>query len=148
MILFLHDDGLVLLGERVTRFHFTVYILLFPFIVMLMGLLGLGLGMIVTALTTRYRDLSLLVIFGVQLLMYATTVVYPLSMILTKFPKYSWIVEYNPMTPIIETFRIGFLGQRDVHLGLLGYAVAVTFGILFAGYYRVQQGRENFVDTI
>src|SRR5579863_18086 len=128
MILFLITMAWFYWGRGLHSFHFTSYLLLFPVIVILMGLLGLGLGMIVTALTTKYRDLSLLVIFSVQLLMYGTTVVYPLSMILTKQPKLSWIVEYNPMTPIIETFRLGFLGSGTFTWGLFGYAVAVTFG--------------------
>jgi len=148
MILFLITMAWFYWGKGLHSFHFTVYILLFPLIVILMGLLGLGLGMIVTALTTKYRDLSLLVIFSVQLLMYGTTVVFPLSMILAKFPKYSWIVEYNPMTPIIETFRLGFLGSGTFTWGLLGYAVAVTFGILFASIIVFNRVEKNFVDTI
>jgi lipopolysaccharide transport system permease protein len=148
MILFLITMAWFYWGRGLHSFHFTSYLLLFPVIVMLMGLLGLGLGMIVTALTTKYRDLSLLVIFSVQLLMYGTTVVYPLSMILTKQPKLSWIVEYNPMTPIIETFRLGFLGSGTFTWGLFGYAVAVTFGILFASIIVFNRVEKNFVDTI
>jgi lipopolysaccharide transport system permease protein len=148
MVLFLITMAWFYWGKGLHSFHFTSYLLLFPFIVILMGLLGLGLGMIVTALTTKYRDLSLLVIFSVQLLMYGTTVVYPLSMILTKYPKYSWIVEYNPMTPIIETFRLGFLGSGTFTWGLFGYAVAVTFGILFASIVVFNRVEKNFVDTI
>ncbi len=148
MILFLITMAWFYWGRGLHSFHFTSYLLLFPFIVILMGLLGLGLGMIVTALTTKYRDLSLLVIFSVQLLMYGTTVVYPLSMILTKYPKYSWIVEYNPMTPIIETFRLGFLGDGTFSWSLLGYAVAITFGILFASIIVFNKVEKNFVDTI
>jgi lipopolysaccharide transport system permease protein len=148
MILFLITMAWFYWGRGLHSFHFTSYLLLLPFIVILMGLLGLGLGMIVTALTTKYRDLSLLVIFSVQLLMYGTTVVYPLSMILTKQPKWSWIVEYNPMTPIIETFRLGFLGSGTFTWGLFGYAVAVTFGILFASIIVFNRVEKNFVDTI
>jgi lipopolysaccharide transport system permease protein len=148
MILFLLTMAWFYWGKGLHSFHFTSYLLLFPFIVILMGLLGLGLGMIVTALTTKYRDLALLVVFSVQLLMYGTTVVYPLSMILTKFPKYSWIVEYNPMTPIIETFRLGMLGSGTFTWGLFGYAVAVTFGILFASILVFNRVEKNFVDTI
>ncbi len=129
-------------------FHFTYYVLLFPFTVLLMALLGLGLGMIVSAMTTRYRDLAFLVVFGVQLLMYATTVIYPLSTALAKFPKISWIIKYNPMTPVIESFRLGFLGSGTFSWGLLGYAATVTLVILFAGIFIFNKVEKNFVDTV
>jgi|HubBroStandDraft_1064217.scaffolds.fasta_scaffold20554_2 lipopolysaccharide transport system permease protein len=148
MILFLITMAWFYWGKGLHSFHFTGYILLFPFVVILMGLLGLGLGMMVTALTTKYRDLSLLVIFSVQLLTYSTTVAYSLSTVTEKFPKYSWIVEYNPMTPIIETFRLGFLGSGTFTWGLFGYAAAVTFGILFASILVFNRVEKNFVDTI
>jgi lipopolysaccharide transport system permease protein len=130
------------------HFHFTGYILLFPFIVLLMALLGLGLGMLVSAMTTRYRDLAFLVLFGVQLLMYATTVIYPLSTVITKFPKYGWVIKYNPMTPIIETFRLGFLGSGTFTWSLFGYTTGITFAILLIGVFTFNKVEKNFVDTI
>jgi lipopolysaccharide transport system permease protein len=129
-------------------FHVTGYIFLFPLIVLLMALLGLGIGMIVSAMTTRYRDLAFLVLFGVQLLMYATTVVYPLSVVDQKFPKIGWLIKYDPMTPIIETFRLGFLGGGTFTWGLLTYATATTLGVLFLGVYTFNRVEKNFVDTI
>ncbi|HTR30430.1 MAG TPA: ABC transporter permease [Puia sp.] len=128
--------------------HFTSYILLFPFIVLLMAFLGLGLGMIVSAMTTRYRDLQFLVVFGVQLLMYGTTVIYPLSSVETRFRHNSWLIKYNPMTPLIETFRIGFLGQGTFSWGLLGYAAGITASILFFGFLIFNKVERSFVDTI
>lgn len=80
-------------------------LLLFPVYVMIMAMLGLGFGMIISALTTKYRDMKILVGFGVSLLMYISAVPYPLSEIQSKQPKYAWIVEYNPLTQIIEGFR-------------------------------------------
>src|SRR5690606_38608341 len=80
-------------------------LLLFPVYVMIMAMLGLGFGMIISALTTKYRDMKILVGFGVSLLMYISAVPYPLSEIPSKQPKYAWIVEYNPLTQIIEGFR-------------------------------------------
>ncbi len=148
MILFLLTMIWYYWGKGIHSFHLTEYILLFPVIVVLMGLLGLGLGMIVTALTTKYRDLALLVVFGVQLLMYATTVVYPLSMVLVKYPKISGAIEYNPMTPIIEIFRLGFLGSGTFSWGLFGYTVAATLGILLTGIVVFNRVEKNFVDTI
>jgi lipopolysaccharide transport system permease protein len=128
--------------------HFTSYILLFPFIVLLMAFLGLGLGMIVSAMTTRYRDLQFLVVFGVQLLMYGTVVIYPLSSVEARFRHHSWLVKYNPMTPLIETFRLGFLGQGTFSWGLLGYAAGITVFILLFGFLIFNKVERSFVDTI
>lgn len=123
-------------------------ILLFPVVVILMALLGLGLGMIISAMTTKYRDLAFLVTFGVQLLMYATTVIYPLSTALAKYPAYSWIIEYNPMTPIIETFRYGFLGEGSFSWSSFGYATLITMLMLVFGIVIFNKVERNFVDTV
>lgn len=124
------------------------YILLFPVVVVLMACLGLGLGMIISAMTTKYRDLAFLVTFGVQLLMYATTVIYPLSTALEKYPKYAWIIEYNPMTPILETFRFGFLGSGSFSWQSLGYCSIATFLILLFGIVIFNKVEKTFVDTV
>jgi lipopolysaccharide transport system permease protein len=151
MLLFLAAMAWYAWGAGNKSFHVTAYIFLFPVIVIQMALLGLGIGMIVSALTTRYRDLAFLLIFGVQLLMYATTVVYPLSTVLTKFGKHPWlgrIIEYNPMTPIIETFRIGFLGSGTFTWPLFLYSVLATVILLFFGIIIFNKVEKNFVDTI
>lgn len=124
------------------------YILLFPFLVILMASLGLGLGMIISAMTTKYRDLAFLVTFGVQLLMYATTVIYPLSTAIEKYPRYAWIIKYNPMTPILETFRYGFLGNGSFSWGSLGYCTAITFIITITGIIIFNKVERTFVDTV
>ncbi|WP_316782841.1 ABC transporter permease [Pedobacter frigiditerrae] len=129
-------------------FNITWAIALFPVIVVLMALLGLGAGMIISAMTTKYRDLAFLVTFGVQLLMYATTVIYPLSTALEKYPAYAWIIEYNPMTPIIETFRYGFLGEGAFSWGGLGYASGITLVLLLVGIVVFNKVERNFVDTV
>jgi len=123
-------------------------ITLVPIVVILMALLGLGTGMIISAMTTKYRDLTFLVGFGVQLLMYATTVIYPLSTAIEKYPKYAWIIKYNPMTPIIETFRYGFLGEGSFTWGSLGYATGVTLALLVFGIVIFNKVERNFVDTV
>jgi lipopolysaccharide transport system permease protein len=123
-------------------------ITLVPIVVILMALLGLGTGMIISAMTTKYRDLAFLVGFGVQLLMYATTVIYPLSTALEKYPKYAWIIKYNPMTPIIETFRYGFLGEGSFSWESLGYATGVTLALLVFGIVIFNKVERNFVDTV
>lgn len=124
------------------------FILLFPVIVLLMACLGLGLGMIISAMTTKYRDLAFLVTFGVQLLMYATTVIYPLSTAIEKYPAYAWIIQYNPMTPLIETFRYGFLGSGSFSWESLGYCAGITVLIMLSGIVVFNKVEKNFVDTI
>lgn len=130
------------------QFNISWAISLFPLIVVLMALLGLGAGMIISAMTTKYRDLAFLVGFGVQLLMYATTVIYPLSIAIEKYPKYSWIIEFNPMTPIIETFRYGFLGEGSFSWSSLGYATSVTAIFLIAGIIIFNKVEKTFIDTV
>ncbi len=129
-----------------TSFAPSIGLLLFPVLVLLMALLGLGLGLIITAMTTKYRDLTFLVTFGVQLLMYGTTVIYPLSYAREK--GYGTWVELNPMTGIIEAFRYAFLGKGEFTLWSIGYSVAVTLVILFLGILIFNKTEKNFVDTI
>ncbi|MDQ0640895.1 lipopolysaccharide transport system permease protein [Pedobacter sp. W3I1] len=130
------------------NFNISWAICLFPLIVVLMALLGLGTGMIISAMTTKYRDLAFLVGFGVQLLMYATTVIYPLSTAIEKYPKYAWMIKYNPMTPIIETFRYGFLGEGSFSWGSLSYATGVSLALLVFGIVIFNKVERNFVDTV
>ncbi len=127
------------------KFELTLWALLFPFLVLLMALLGLGLGLIITALTTKYRDLAFLISFGVQLMMYATTVIYPLS---AAPAKYQWLVALNPMTGIIEAFRYGFLGSGTHTLYSLGYSVLVTVISLILGVLIFNKTEKTFVDTV
>ncbi|RZK39383.1 MAG: ABC transporter permease [Pedobacter sp.] len=129
-------------------FNLTWAIFLFPLLIILMALLGLGAGMIISAMTTKYRDLAFLVGFGVQLLMYATTIIYPLSVAVDKFPAYSWIIAYNPMTPIIETFRYAFLGEGSFSWQGLTYVSLVTFAILLFGILIFNKVERTFVDTV
>jgi len=110
-----------------------------------MALLGLGLGLIITALTTKYRDLAFLITFGVQLMMYATTVIYPLS---SAPNNYRWMIELNPMTGIIETFRYGFLGQGVFTVESFGYSVVFTLLSLFCGVLIFNKTEKTFVDTV
>lgn len=124
------------------------YILLFPLLILLMAAQGLSLGMIISAMTTKYRDLAFLVTFGVQLLMYATTVIYPLSEAIKKYPEYSWIIEINPMTTIIETFRYGFLGVGVFSWEALAFTSLNTCILLIAGVLIFNKVEKNFVDTV
>ncbi len=126
-------------------FQVTWALALFPFVVLLMAAQGLGAGMIISALTTKYRDLAFLFTFGVQLLMYATTVIYPLS---TASEKYRWLIEANPMTALIETFRFGFLGKGSFTWGALGYSTGLTFLLLILGVVIFNKVEKDFVDTV
>jgi lipopolysaccharide transport system permease protein len=147
MILFLFMMGYYhfIVGAQ---FNITWAISLFPIVVILMALLGLGAGMIISAMTTKYRDLAFLVTFGVQLLMYATTVIYPLSTAIEKYPAYAWIIKYNPMTPIIEIFRYGFLGEGSFTWGGLGYVTGITLFLLLIGIVVFNKVERTFVDTV
>lgn len=126
-------------------FQITWAIVLFPVLVLLMAMLGLGLGLIITAMTTKYRDLSFLVTFGVQLLMYMTTVIYPLS---SAPERYKHFIQLNPMTGIIEAFRFAFLGQGEFSALSLGYSALVTLAILLLGVLIFNKTERSFVDTV
>jgi lipopolysaccharide transport system permease protein len=125
--------------------HPNIYLLLLPLLIVITAALGMGAGMLVSALTTKYRDLSFLVSFGMQLLMYATTVIYPLS----KAPeKYQWLVKANPVTGIIETFRYGFSGEGSFTWPLLGYSALAAVLLLVTGSIVFTKVEKNFVDTV
>jgi len=146
MLLFFVMIGYYLFqNEMGTLFHPNMYMLLFPVLVLMMALLGLGLGLIITALTTKYRDLAFLITFGVQLMMYATTVIYPLS---AAPAKYKWLIELNPMTGIIEAFRYGFLGQGEFTFNSFGYSVGFTLISLILGVLIFNKTEKTFVDTV
>lgn len=125
--------------------HLNVYVLLFPLIIILMAMLGLGIGLIVTALTIKYRDLAFLVAFGVQLVMYATPVIYPLSYVPEK---YKLIIALNPLSALIETFRYGFIGTGQFYGGTFVYSVFASILTFFIGLVIFNKVEKNFVDTV
>lgn len=123
----------------------TVYAFLFPLLILIMAGLALGLGVLFSSMTTKYRDLRFLLEFGVRLLMYATPVIFPLSSIPDKW---RWVLLANPMTPVIETFRLAFLGQGTFSWWHVGYsAVFAVFSVLIgaAVFNRVER---TFMDTV
>jgi lipopolysaccharide transport system permease protein len=130
---------------RGSVFHPNLWILLMPVLVLMMAGLGLGLGIIVSSLTTKYRDLRFLVQFGVQLLMYATPVIYPISSI---SPRFQWIIFANPMTPIVEIFRYGFLGAGTVNLPSLAYSFGFMLVVIFIGAVVFNRVEATFMDTV
>ena len=123
----------------------SLYILLFPILVLLMAAQGLGLGMIITAMTNKYRDLAFLLGFGVQLLMYGTPVIYPLSSIEEPYRTY---LSLNPMAEVIEIARLGLLGQGYFTWNAFSYTIGVTCLILEAGILVFNKVEKTFIDTV
>jgi len=130
------------------KVHPNLYILLSPLLIIIMGIMALGFGMIISAMTTKYKDLIFLLTFGVQLLMYATPIIYPLSNIITNYPKYKWLVQANPMTAIVETFRYGFLGSGSFSWLALGYSAIFSICILLLGTMVFNKVERGFTDTV
>ncbi|PJJ79450.1 ABC transporter permease [Mucilaginibacter auburnensis] len=124
------------------------YLLLFPLLILMVAALGLGLGMLISAVTTKYRDLAFVVTFGVPLLMYTTTVIYPLSVVMEKYPAYSWLIKFNPVTAVIETVRYGFFSKGSFSWELLTYSSIVTACILLLGIVVFNRVGKSFVDTV
>ncbi len=123
----------------------TIWALMLPVLILLMAGLGLGIGIIVSSLTTKYRDLQQLVSFGVQLLMYASPVIFPLSTVPGNF---RWLVLANPLTPIVELFRLGFLGESSLNPVLLLYSFAFTMVALLIGVLVFNHVETTFMDTV
>ncbi|WP_296623729.1 ABC transporter permease [Marivirga sp.] len=121
------------------------YVILIPLLIVLMGFLGLGSGIIFTSLTAKYRDLKFLITFAVQLLMYATPVIYPLSSVPEQ---YKIFLLMNPITPIVETFRFALLGTGQFSWLYLAYSFLFTVVVLFFGIIIFNRTERNFMDTV
>ena len=128
--------------------HVTWYILLVPLLVMMLAGLGLGFGLIISSMTTKYRDLRFLVSFGVQLWMYITPVIYPLSILKSNYPSYVWAIVVNPLTSIIETFKLAFLGQGTFEWAYLLYSLVFTITVMFFGMLTFNKVQRSFMDVI
>lgn len=132
----------------------TLAIVWLPLVVLIMALLGLGFGMIISSMTTKYRDLSFLVGFGVQLLMYGSAVMYPLSLIQDKvnqgkLPQWvGYVIEYNPMTSVIELFRNMTLGAGTFSISKLLYATAIAVFVFLLGLIVFNRTEKQFIDTV
>lgn len=122
-----------------------IYILLLPVLILMIATLALGFGIIISSLTTKYRDLAVLVTFGVQLWMYATPIVYPISEIPAKWKS---IMLLNPMAPIVETFRYAFLGSGTIPWNYLGISLITTLVVLMIGIVLFNKVQKTFMDTI
>jgi lipopolysaccharide transport system permease protein len=130
---------------QTNQVHPNSTMLLVPFLIILIGFMALSFGIIISSLTTKYRDLKFLVTFGVQLMMYASPIVYPLSIVPEK---YKWIILANPVTSVIETFKYAFLGVGEFNWLHLGYSfgfTAILFLISLIIFHRVEK---TFMDTV
>jgi lipopolysaccharide transport system permease protein len=125
--------------------HPNAYIALLPLLVLLMGGMALGVGIIISSLTTKYRDLSYFIGFGITLIMYATPVIYPVSAIPEMYKPF---VIYNPIAPIIETFRYGFTGSGYFSWNGLIYSSVFTVVVLLIGTVLFNKIERTFMDTV
>ena len=124
----------------------SLQILLFlPILIIQMAMLGQGLGMIISSLTTKYRDLNYLVSFGTQLMMYASPIVYPLSVVPENYKLY---ILANPMTPVIEGFRQAFIGKGILEINLLIYSTVFSLITFLIGLLVFNKIEKNFIDTV
>lgn len=122
-----------------------LWILITPLLLVELAALALGFGIIISSMTTKYRDLAVLVTFGVQLWMYATPVVYPASQIGGKLKT---LMMLNPVSPIVESFRYAFLGSGSIPWNYLGISVVTTLVVLFAGVVLFSRVEKTFMDTV
>ena len=122
-----------------------LYILLLPLVLLQMAILGLGFGILISSLTTKYRDLTFVMSFFVQIWMFATPIVYPFSIIPEKYKLYAAL---NPMTSIVEIFRGAFLGVNSIELIHIIISLVVTLIIFFIGFLLFNKIEKSFMDTI
>lgn len=123
-------------------------ILLVPYLLLLMAILALGAGMIISSLTTKYKDLIFLLTFGVQLLMYATPIIYPLSTLEKNAKALAWIIKANPLSAIVETFRYGFTGSGNFSWMMLSYSSVFAILLLIIGTLIFNKVEKGFMDTV
>ena len=130
---------------RGAEIHPNVLILATPLLLFMMAAFGLGIGIIISSLTTRYRDLTVLVGFGVQLLMYASPIIYPMSILPDKWKFWASL---NPIAPIVELFRYAYLGTGSVGVLQLSLSFVMIITILFVGIAMFNRVERTFMDTV
>ena len=119
-----------------------------PVLILFLALFSLGLGMIFSSLTTKYRDLSLLLGFGVSLFMWFTPVILPTSLVKQKLGSYGYLADLNPLTPIFECFKYGFIGSGDFNMARLLMSFALIIVILLFGIVVFNKSEKSFIDTV
>lgn len=123
-------------------------LILFPVYVLMMALLGLGAGMIISAFTTKYRDLTVMIGFATSLLMYISAVPYPLEQVSEKIPELSWLVHYNPLAQIVEGFRVMILNTGIFSWNNFFYTLTVSVLLFLFGLVVFNRTEKNFIDTV
>lgn len=131
-------------GEASVQPNWTLALI--PVYILIMAMMGMGAGILFTSMTTKYRDLKFLITFGVQLLMYATPVIYPMSTIPEGMMKK--FIMANPLSPIVESFKYAFLGSGEFSWYTLGYSAAFTAILLIVGIVVFHKTERNFIDTV
>ncbi|RYG47354.1 MAG: ABC transporter permease [Chitinophagaceae bacterium] len=127
-------------------FHFRWELALIPLLIVQLAALGLGLGIIISSVTTKYRDFAVLLGFFVQLYMYITPIVYPLSYL--ENSRYKWLILANPLTPVVETFRLALFGVGTVTPSAVLYSICFTLAVLFGGIVLFNRVEKSFMDTV
>ncbi|MEQ8336736.1 MAG: ABC transporter permease [Cyclobacteriaceae bacterium] len=124
------------------------YLWMLPILVVLMALIGLSFGLIFSAFTTKYRDLTFLLTFGVQLMMYATPVIYPMSMLKDRYQAFADLLFWNPMTHILESVKYILLGAGQFSWSGVSYVLIFTLVTFFMGLIIFNRTERNFIDTV
>lgn len=125
------------------------FVLLTPLIILAMALTSMGFGMLITSMTTKYRDFTFLLKFGVSLLMYITPVVYPTSLALERLPaEYTWLIYANPLTGIFDIFKYAYLGEGALNWNAITYSGVFSIFIFFLGLVIFNRTEKTFMDTI
>lgn len=126
--------------------HLGVTVLFIPLLLLWMAALSLGLGIIISSITTKYRDFNVLLTFAIQLMMFASPVVYPLSFLQHK--SYKSVININPVTPVLEAFRFVLFGKGTIEPGIILYSIFFTLIALFAGIMLFNRVEKSFMDTV
>jgi len=125
--------------------HPSYRVIIIPALILQTALLGMGVGCLIAALTTRFRDLQMVVSPAIQLWMYGSCIFFPRSMV---GPEYQWLMNINPIVPIVESFRFALMGQGDVEIWQWLVSLAITLVLLVIGLWAFKRAEENFADTI
>ncbi|GAB6124204.1 ABC transporter permease [Dysgonomonas termitidis] len=125
-----------------------IYILLVPLLILMIACFAIGTGIIISSMTTKYRDVGILIGFLVSLWMFITPIVYPLSVMSERYSEYKWIIALNPLSPIVETFRFATMGTGEFSWASLSYSFGVTVVVMIAGMGVFNKVERNFIDVV
>jgi lipopolysaccharide transport system permease protein len=127
----------------------TLYVLFLPLILTFIAFLSMGIGMLISSLTVKYRDLNFVITFGISLFMYVTPIVYPTSLVLEKIdPKFHFLIYLNPLTGFLDFFKFAFLGSGTFNVLNLGYSLVFSIVIFVLGVMVFNKTEKSFIDII